>query len=252
MSAKILFIGESVNSYMITSIKSSLEQAGYDITTSDMGFSDTSLSEANPDIILLMAGDYIDENRDALNILQSYCLYTHKQIDIIGYKHEYLELMRILKTEIVKGSFERPIKVDEMIKQLEVHSLDALMVKSKKHILLVDDSGASLRLIKGWLDKDYRVSVASSAAMAIGFLQENDPDLILLDYEMPICSGPQFLEMIRAEEKTADIPVIFLTSKDDAAAVKEVLALKPAGYLLKTSPPKVIIDSIANYFNKHR
>ena len=83
-------------------------------------------------------------------------------------------------------------------------------------------------------------------------MQENSPDLILLDYEMPICSGPQFLEMIRAEEKTANIPVIFLTSKDDAAAVKEVLALKPAGYLLKTSPPKVIIDSIANYFKKHR
>ncbi|MBP5298219.1 MAG: response regulator [Lachnospiraceae bacterium] len=252
MSAKILFIGESVNSYMITSIKGSLEQAGYDIATSDMGFTDTFLREVNPDIILLMAGDYIDENRDALNILQSFCLYTHKQIDIIGYKHEYLELMRILKTDVVKGSFERPLKVDEMIKQLEVHSFDALQVHARKHILLVDDSGASLRLIKGWLDKEYRVSVASSAAMAIGFLQENSPDLILLDYEMPICSGPQFFEMIRAEEKTANIPVIFLTSKDDAAAVKEVLALKPAGYLLKTSPPKVIIDSIANYFKKHR
>ena len=252
MSAKILFIGESVNSYMITSIKGSLEQAGYDIATSDMTFSDTTLRDTNPDIILLMGGDYIDDNRDALNILQSFCLYTHKQIDIIGYKHEYLELMRILKTDVVKGSFERPLKVDEMIKQLEVHSFDALQVHARKHILLVDDSGASLRLIKGWLDKEYRVSVASSAAMAIGFLQENSPDLILLDYEMPICSGPQFLEMIRAEEKTANIPVIFLTSKDDAAAVKEVLALKPAGYLLKTSPPKVIIDSIANYFKKHR
>ena len=79
MSAKILFIGESINSYMITSIKGSLEQAGYDIITSDMSFTDTSLREVNPDIILLMAGDYIDENRDALNILQSYCLYTHKQ-----------------------------------------------------------------------------------------------------------------------------------------------------------------------------
>ena len=57
-----------------------------------------------------------------------------------------------------------------------------------------------------------------------------------LDYEMPVCDGRQTLEMIRSEEEIADIPVVFLTSRGDAESVKNVMALKPKGYLLKSMP----------------
>ena len=252
MAIKVLIIAESPTSYMVTSMKGSLEHA--DFVTLCLGpvFTEGSLSSFGPEVILLMGGNYVDSHRDELLILQNYCLSVGKKIFIIGYKEEYLQVLRLIDAACVKGYFERPIKVDEMIEQLKMDSVIAKTAKIKRHILVVDDSGASLRLIKGWLEKDYRISVASSAAMAIGFLQENKPDLILLDYEMPICSGPQFLEMIRAEEKTAKIPVIFLTSKDDSDSVAAVLALKPSGYLLKTSPPKVILDAIAKFFSKRR
>ena len=94
--------------------------------------------------------------------------------------------------------------------------------------------------------------MASSAAMAISFLATNKPDLILLDYEMPVCSGPQFLEMIRAEISTSRIPVIFLTAKGDKESVKSVLALKPAGYLLKTMNAEQIVENIDNFFEKNK
>lgn len=69
---------------------------------------------------------------------------------------------------------------------------------------------------------------------------------------MPVCSGQQFLEMIRAEVSTSMIPVIFLTVKGDKESVKSVLALKPAGYLLKTMAAEQIVESIDNFFEKNK
>ena len=109
-----------------------------------------------------------------------------------------------------------------------------------------------LRTIKGWLDGKYRVSMVNSATSAISFLAINKPDLILLDYEMPICSGPQMLGMLRAEIKTETIPVIFLTSKGDKESVAAVLSLKPQGYLLKSMPPNAIVEAIDNFFTAQK
>lgn len=104
-----------------------------------------------------------------------------------------------------------------------------------KTILVVDDSPAMLRTMQAMLSKRYRVIFATSGAQAIALTAKELPDLILLDYEMPVVNGKMTLEMLRSEESTRDIPVVFLTGMDDADHVHEVLALKPQGYLLK--PP---------------
>ena len=76
------------------------------------------------------------------------------------------------------------------------------------------------------------------------------PDLVLLDYEMPVCDGRQVLEMFRAEEELADIPVIFLTGRNDMESVRKVLSLKPAGYLFKATNPDEIRKNIDMFFEK--
>ena len=54
--------------------------------------------------------------------------------------------------------------------------------------------------------------------------------------------------MLRAESKTASIPVIFLTSKDDRESVSKVLSLHPQGYLLKSLPPERITSYVDEFF----
>ena len=88
--------------------------------------------------------------------------------------------------------------------------------------------------------------------MAIKYLSTNRPDLVLLDYEMPIVDGKQVLGMIRSEMEFADIPVIFLTSKGDRESVLQVMSLKPEGYLLKTMPPADIINAVDEFFAKRK
>ncbi|MBR6395503.1 MAG: response regulator [Lachnospiraceae bacterium] len=122
----------------------------------------------------------------------------------------------------------------------------------KKKSLVVDDSGAMLRNVKGWLEGKYQVILANSGTMAIKYLAINRPDLVLLDYEMPVIDGKQVLEMIRSESEFADVPVVFLTSKNDKESVAKVVSLKPEGYLLKTMKPAEIIAYVDEFFEKQR
>ena len=84
------------------------------------------------------------------------------------------------------------------------------------------------------------------------YIADNKPDLILLDYEMPVTSGPQVLEMIRSEMKVGSIPVIFLTGKGDRESVLKVLALKPDGYLLKSMEKAALLKSLEEFFEKKK
>lgn len=120
----------------------------------------------------------------------------------------------------------------------------------KKQILVVDDSDVVQHAMKMLLGSDYDVALANSAGSAIKSIARSKPELILLDYEMPICDGKQTLEMLRSEEEMADIPVIFLTGRGDKESVRNVMSLKPAGYMLKTMKPEEIKEVIDGYFSQ--
>lgn len=120
--------------------------------------------------------------------------------------------------------------------------------EQKKKILVVDDSMTVRQSMIDLLGKDYEVSAAESGVAAIRVITLNRPDLILLDYEMPVVDGKQTLEMLRSEKEFVSIPVIFLTGRGDAASVKNVLDLKPAGYLLKNLKREEIKKNIDDFF----
>ena len=114
----------------------------------------------------------------------------------------------------------------------------------------MDDSAIILKAITDLLSSDYEISTAQSGFSAIRTLVLDKPDLILLDYEMPVCDGRQVLEMIRSEKEIADTPVIFLTGRSDKESIQKVLSLKPAGYLIKTLKPDEIKKNIDSFFEK--
>lgn len=124
--------------------------------------------------------------------------------------------------------------------------------EAKKKILVVDDSEFMLKRMRELLEKDYHVIEAESSVSALQGIIVNRPDLILLDYEMPVCDGRQMLEMIRSERTMADIPVMFLTGKGDRESVQKVMSLKPEGYLLKSMPEEDIKKTIDGFFRKRK
>lgn len=122
----------------------------------------------------------------------------------------------------------------------------------KEKILIVDDSLTVRQSMKALLEEEYEVILASSGIAAIRTITLDRPDLVLLDYEMPVCDGRQTLEMLRSEQEFTDIPVIFLTGRSDPESVKKVMALKPAGYLLKYLKPEELKQKIGNFFAKRK
>lgn len=120
----------------------------------------------------------------------------------------------------------------------------------RKNILVVDDSDFMRARIVKLLSENYEVSEAASSIAAIQGIAVKRPDLIVLDYEMPVCDGRQALEMIRSEKNTSNIPVVFLTSRGDRESVQKVMALKPEGYLLKSMPDEEVKKYIDAFFAK--
>ena len=122
----------------------------------------------------------------------------------------------------------------------------------KPKVLVVDDSIPIREGIKNPLDEDYDVALAASGTAAIRCLILDKPELVLLDYEMPVCDGKQVLEMIRSENAFAGISVMFLTGRTDPETVRKLVSLKPDGYLAKYLKPAEIKQKIDDFFEKKK
>lgn len=103
----------------------------------------------------------------------------------------------------------------------------------RKHILIVDDDKNMLKLLKMFLEDDYQVTIVESGKQALDYIINHTPDLILLDYMMPLFDGPHVMEIIRKREASKHIPVLFLTSVADKDKIIQCLAQGPQGYLIK-------------------
>ena len=108
----------------------------------------------------------------------------------------------------------------------------------------MDDDSGVLKLVKSYLSNQYDVATAKSGKVAMKFLETKKTDLVLLDYEMPEENGPQVMAKIRANEKTKNLPIVFLTGVVDKEKIQEVLLMKPQGYIMKTNDLVKLISTV--------
>lgn len=123
-------------------------------------------------------------------------------------------------------------------------------IAEKKKILIVDDSSLLLRNMNQMLKDQYTIFLATSGKQALKFIPEKQPDLIILDYEMPGMDGKATFEAIKEDEDSKDIPVVFLTSVADRKAIYSVLKSVPAGYILKPPDKDRLLETIQEIFSE--
>jgi two-component system alkaline phosphatase synthesis response regulator PhoP len=114
-----------------------------------------------------------------------------------------------------------------------------------KTILIVDDEKDIIQLIRYNLEREgFRVESASDGNEALRKLSDVRPDLVLLDIMLPGKDGYEVMKSINQNEKTANIPVIFLTAK--SAEFDEVLGLELGAddYIVKPISPRKLISRI--------
>ncbi len=109
-------------------------------------------------------------------------------------------------------------------------------------ILVVDDDTTNLRMASRILSEEQlRVSCLKSGEDALKFLQENKPDLILLDVHMPGMDGFETIGAIRENKATSDIPVIFLTADEDTDTETRGLKAGAMDFIKKPFVPEVLL-----------
>jgi len=121
------------------------------------------------------------------------------------------------------------------------------MDTDKKLIILVDDNPANLRIGKNVLSEKYTVATAPSAAKMFGLLENNHPVLILLDIAMPEMDGYEAIKILKSNNETKDIPVIFLTGMTDSKDEEKGRSFGAVDYVTKPFEPQALITCIAKH-----
>ena len=250
MEKNILLISDG-GGFMIEALANNLKKiAGFGILKATPTIEDIKNGLNSADVILLYSGEYVHSDGGVLTYLKDMCLERKKILCTIGYEKELEAVEKVIPDSLVTRKFLRPFDMRRLAEELEAAAnAGSFAVPDKaKHILMVDDDGSFLKMMQSWLAPNYRVTIVNSGMQAITYIATNTPDLILLDYDMPITPGSQVLEMIRSEPASAGIPVIFLTGKADKESVERVMRLNPQGYLLKTMNKQDILDAINHFF----
>lgn len=261
---KLLLIGEL--NIGIEDLKASLEcEFRVQLCSMHLEGAEKMIKIAKPDLIIMSLAADDDINDKMFDMLSS--KYTKIPVLAVGNKEAHFYYLQYYE----KNQFERleyPIAANVLlekcyeqlnVKRSENSRLDAgentknarmnykeKPQNGKKQILVVDDSALVLRNIKAMLEPKYNVFVANSGEQALKFIPEKNPDLILLDYEMPEMNGKEVFERIKADEISKDIPVIFLTGVADKEHIYAVLQLNPAGYFLKPPKRNKLLEAIEN------
>lgn len=111
-----------------------------------------------------------------------------------------------------------------------------------KRLLVVDDEPNLLRAVAACLKAEsYEVTTARSGHEALMHLAESVPDLIISDIRMPGMDGYKLARQLRASQRTALVPIVFLTAKDDTADRIEGFRAGIDAYLTKPFEPDELI-----------
>ena len=247
MEKKVLLIGNA-KGFMVHATVNAIEKAGYEVQTVDPDVDALFKLKSTPDIWILYVEELDEELQKVLNFCKDAVGGRGAFFYLIGNPEDLKEVQKIIPGSLIKKNFERPVNNADLIHELDHIIQIGETGGEQKSILIVDDDPTMLRMIKNLLSEKYKVYMSSSGMNAITLLVKNKVDLILLDYEMPVVSGAQVLEMIRSEPATKNTPVIMLTAKDDRASVMKVLELKPEKYLLKSMPPAKWVKEIDDFF----
>ena len=122
----------------------------------------------------------------------------------------------------------------------------------KKRILIVDDTLSNIKILNDLLRDEYNISIATNGHDALEIVESSDhPDLILLDIMMPDMDGYEVCTRLKQNINTKNIPVLFVTTKDDVEDETKGLLLGAEDYITKPYSPPIVKQRVRNHMALH-
>ncbi|MBF0142944.1 MAG: two-component system response regulator [Magnetococcales bacterium] len=122
----------------------------------------------------------------------------------------------------------------------------------RKTVLIVDDTPENLDILKGILAPFYRVQVATNGRVALKIaFSSTPPDLVLLDVMMPEMDGYEACRLLKLDDRTRDVPVIFVTARSEVDDEARGFELGAADYLVKPVSPPIVLARVRTHLEMH-
>ena len=120
-------------------------------------------------------------------------------------------------------------------------------------IMVIEDNASDLKLMTDILKRaGYKVRPASDGELALRSVQAKQPDLILLDVNLPDINGVEVCRRLKADPGTRDIPIIFISAMDETDLKVKALEEGGADYVTKPFEPTEILAKIGSHLDMHR
>jgi two-component system cell cycle response regulator DivK len=118
----------------------------------------------------------------------------------------------------------------------------------KKKALIVDDNGSNLMLEKDLLEvAGFEVFQAENAADGIAIARREKPDIIVMDVRLPDMRGTEVAKILRQDQKTRDIPIVFVTASVMAEGVEEINTITNSGFIGKPINTRTFAKEISQF-----
>ena len=121
-----------------------------------------------------------------------------------------------------------------------------VLKKEQQKLIIVDDNASHLSIVRVLLKSVYEVYPVSSAYKLFDLLEQFIPDLILLDVNMPEMNGFETIVILKENIRYKEIPVVFLTAKDDETSAMRGIDLGAIDYITKPYTGPLLIRRISN------
>ncbi len=234
-------------SVVVKGIERKLNEMGYQVEILTEEFDQISAMAKDTDLFLLyLPGDIMDAplRTRALFRICDTIRDCQSRMLILGEKKFHSDLEQAVPDIDRYGWLDRPVDADVLKSAVEKAIAETPEAGAKKRILIVDDDPSYAGMVRAWIKDDFHVGVVTNGMQSISYAMRNPLDLILLDYEMPGMDGPKVFQMLRQEEATKHIPVVFLTGIGTKESVARVMGLRPEGYILKSTTRENLLSFI--------
>src|SRR4051812_12369412 len=122
--------------------------------------------------------------------------------------------------------------------------------RSRDLVLIVDDNPNNIQVLASIMAEcGYELGIAQHANEVYQFLEDNTPELILLDVEMPDIDGYEVCSTIKADPQYKEIPIIFLTVKDGTEDIVKGFDLGAVDYIIKPFNRKELISRVRTHLS---
>lgn len=201
------------------------------------------VQETHIDVILLDFEMPVMDGMKTLNYLRNLKECINVPVIMLTGRRDQYAVMNSLVMGI-DGYLLKPVSKDILIETV-MKVLEKRSEKGEKKIVVaIDDDMSYLKQLDSFLKDTYHVVMINSARLAVNYLSNHEPDVILLDYQIPLYNGVTLMKMLEQNSLCQNKPVIMLSGTLDQEAIKEIYVHKPFAVLAKPVSQKILLEQI--------